>query len=214
MLAALWLVVLGQPVFLLPFPQAPDTPATLAIAGSQVSLQRPCRSLQCLQAGWQLRPPPVMARRSPFAMPRALPARRYIGLRAPASRQDWIDAYGSNARLGARYGFEPIRDGGTQLRIELGSGYRLQPWADDGIGQIGPVARGSVQWLQQLGERTRLSQQLRVETGRGDTFVRNAMALDIALQPNWTLRSSFELRHDSAADDTATQGSVQLRYSF
>jgi hypothetical protein len=214
MLAALWLVVLGQPVFLLSFPQAADTPAVLAIAGSQVSLQRPCRSLECLQAGWQLRPAPIMARRNPFAIPRALPGRSYIGLRAPASRQDWVDAYGSNARFGARYGFEPIREADTQLRIEVGSGYRLQPWADDGIGHIGPVARGSIQWLQQLGDRARLSQQLRVETGRGDTFVRNAMALDITLQPNWTLRSSFELRHDSAADDTATQGSVQLRYSF
>lgn len=214
MLAALWFAVLGQPVFLLPFPQAADTPSVLAIAGSQVSLQRPCRSLECLQAGWQLRPAPVMAQRSPFALRRVLPGRRYIGLSAPASRQDWIDAYGSNARFGARYGFEPIREADTRLRIEVGSGYRLQPWADDGIGHIGPVARGSIQWLQQLGDRTRLTQQLRVETGRGDTFVRNAMALDITLQPNWTLRSSLELRHDSAADDTATQGSVQLRYSF
>lgn len=214
MLAAFWFAVLGQPVFLLPFPQAAEVPAVLAIAGGQVSLQRPCRSLACLQAGWRVQPPPVPARRSPFAMPRPLPARRYIGLRAPASRQDWVDAYGSNSRFGARYGVAAIREAGTELRVEVGSGYRLQPWTDDGIGHIGPVARGSIQWLQQLGDRARLSQQLRVEAGRGDTFVRNAMALDIILQPNWTLRSSFELRHDSAADDTATQGSVQLRYSF
>jgi hypothetical protein len=40
------------------------------------------------------------------------------------------------------------------------------------------------------------------------------MSLDIVLESNWTLRSSVDLRHDSAADDTATQGSVQLRYSF
>jgi hypothetical protein len=214
MLAALWFAILGQPVFLLPFPQAADTPAVLAIAAGRVSLERPCRSLECLQAGWELQPPPVTAKASPFAIPRALPGRRYIGLSAPASRQEWVSAYGSDARLGARYGFEPIRDGGTRLRVEVGSGYRLQPWADDGIGRIGPVARGNIQWMQQLGEHARLSQQLRVEAGRGDTFVRNAMALDISLMSNWTLSSSFELRHDSAADDTATQGSVQLRYSF
>lgn len=213
MLAALF-AILGQPVFLLPFPKAPDTPAALAIAAGQVSLQRPCRSLACLQAGWQLQPPTMMSGHNPFVVPRAWPGHRDVGLRAPSSRQGRIDAYASDARLGARYGFEPIREADTRLRIEVGSGYRLQPWAEDGIGHVGPVASGGIQWLQQLGDRAHLSQQLRVETGRGDTFVRNAVALDIVLQSNWSLRSSVELRHDSAADDTATQGSMQLRYWF
>lgn len=217
MLAAWWFVVLGQPVFLLPLPHVADAPAAIALASGRASLQRPCRSLACLQSAWDLSPPPLFApqaSRDPFAMPRPLPPTTSYGLHAPASSSDWLATYGSNWRLGARYGVEAIRQPDTQLRIEVGSGYRLQPHVDDGTASIGPVARGSIEWMQRLGQRALLSQQLRVETGRHDTFVRNALALDILLQPSWTLSSSLELRHDSAADDTATQGSLQLRYAF
>ena len=222
MLAAWWFAVLGQPVFLLPLPQSADAamadvPAIIVLASGRASLQRPCRSLGCLQAAWDQPPPPLFASaptRDPFAMPRALPATTSHGLRAPASSSDWIAAYGSNWRLGARYGVEAIRQPDTQLRIEVGSGYRLQPYVDDGTAGIGPVARGSIEWLQRFGQRALLSQQLRVETGRHDILVRNALALDILLQPSWTLSSRLELRHDSAAADTATQGSLQLRYAF
>ncbi len=214
MVAAFWLAVLMPPVFVQPFPQAPDAPAAIALVGGHVSLQRACYSLECLQAGWRLSTVPLLpARRNPFALPRAMTAHRG-GLYAPATRREWTANYGSNARLGTRYGIDAIRDPDTQVSIEVGSGYRLQPYADDGIGHIGPVARGSLLWLQRLGDRARMVQQVRVETGRGDTYVRNSTSLDIALQPNWTLRSSVDLRHDSAADDTATQGSVQLRYTF
>ena len=102
----------------------------------------------------------------------------------------------------------------TRIRVEIGSGYRLQPYVDDGVGETGPVARGRVEWQQRIGEFASLHQELRVETGRNDTFVRNALALEVVLQPNWTLRSRFELRHDSAAGGTATESAIQLRYSF
>jgi hypothetical protein len=214
MVPAFWLAVLMPPVFVQPFPQAPDAPAAIALVGGQVSLQRACYSLACLQAGWRLSTKPLLpAQRSPFAVPRALQP-QHGRLHAPATRREWVANYGSNVRVGTRYGIDAIRDPDTRVSIEVGSGYRLQPHADDGIGATGYVARGSLLWLQRLGDRAQMLQQVRVETGRGDTYVRNSMSLDIALQPNWTLRSSVDLRHDSAADDTAAQGSVQLRYAF
>lgn len=214
MVPVFWLAVLMPPVFVQPFPQAPDAPAAIALVGGQVSLQRACYSLACLQAGWQLSMKPLLpAQRNPFAVPRTLRA-HHGRLHAPATRREWVANYGSNARLGTRYGIDAIRDPDTQVSIEVGSGYRLQPHADDGIGHVGPVARGSLLWLQRIGDRARLQQQVRVETGRGDTYVRNLMSLDITLESNWTLRSTVDLHHDSAADDTATQGSVQLRYTF
>ena len=214
MISALWFAVLGQPVFLMPLPEAPQQPAAIAIASSRVSLQRPCRSLECLRAGWGAVPGSVAATtRSPFSPRRTLPPSRGHGLHAPASRIDWMATYGSNSRFGARYGME-IRDPDTSIRVEIGSGYRLQPYVDDGVGEIGPVARGKVEWQQRLGEFASLHQELRVEAGRNDTFVRNALALEVVLQPNWTLQSRFELRHDSAVGATATESAIQLRYSF
>ena len=214
MVSALWFAVLGQPVFLLPLPEAPQLPAAIAVASSRVSLQRPCRSLECLRAGWEAMPgDAVLVARNPFSPRRALPPSRGHGLYAPASRIDWLATYGSNSRFGARYGME-IHDPDTRIRVEIGSGYRLQPYVDDGVGETGPVARGKVEWQQRIGDFASLHQELRVETGRNDTFVRNALALEVVLQPNWTLRSRFELRHDSAAGDTATESAIQLRYSF
>ena len=200
MFSALWFAVLGQPVFALPFPQAPDLPSVVAIASARVSLQRPCRSLECLRAGWEALPSgPVLGERSPFSQPAPLPAHRRFGLHAPASDIDWMATHGSNSRLGARYGVEAIRSPDTSVRIEIGSGYRLVPYVDDGVGETGPVARGRVEWQQRIGDSARLHQELRVEAGRNDTSVRNALALDVELHPNWTLRSRVELRHDSAA---------------
>lgn len=210
---AFWLAVLMPPVFVQPFPQAPDMPSTIALFAREVSLQRPCYTLRCLQDGWRLAATPLPARRNPFSLARRLPSQR-SNLHAPATRREWYANYGSNTRFGTRYGIDAIRSADTQLSIEIGSGYRLQPYADDGIGHIGPVARGSLRWLQRLGDRARLEQQVRVETGRGDTYVRNMMSLDIVLESNWTLRSSVDLGHDSATDDTAARGAVQLRYSF
>lgn len=215
MLSALWLAVLGQPVFVLPFPQAPDLPAVVALASARVSLQRPCRSLECLRAGWEALPREAAAApRNPFSPPRALASRRSIGLHAPTARIEWTATHGSNSRVGARYGVEAFRDPDTSVRIEIGSGYRLQPYVDDGVGETGPVARGRVEWLQRLGDIARLHQQLWIEAGRNDTYVRNALALDVELLPSWTLRSRFEFRHDSAVGSTATESLLQLRYTF
>lgn len=214
---AVWFLVLGQPVFVLPLSQAADRPSVLAVATGDTRLHRSCRSLRCLSDGWEL--PPTLAvsatpARSPFSKPQALPRPLSHGLHAPASRRDWIINEGHNWRVGTRYGFTPIRQPGTQLKVEVGGGYRLQPFVDDGTAAVGPVARGRVELVQQLGTRVSLRQQLRVETGRDDTFFRNSLGLDISLQPRWLLRSQLEVRHDSATTDTAATGSLELHYTF
>ena len=79
------------------------------------------------------------------------------------------------------------------------------------------MARARLEIDQRLGERTRLEQRLQVETGRKNTVVRNAVGVSVELQPQWTLRSDVELRHDSAVDgssQTDTEGSVRVRYAF
>ena len=100
----------------------------------------------------------------------------------------------------------------------MATGYRLQPYVDYGTAAVGPIARGGLQLSQSFGERTRLTQQVQVETGRANTFVRQTIGVDVALDPKWSLRSDVEMRHDSAADggngETDTEGSVKVRYAF
>lgn len=226
MLAGWWLAVVGLPVFMQPLPEAPDLPAAMAVASGQVSLRQPCYRLACRDAEWSAPHTPTLARtRAPGTvtpiqaqrLPR-LATRRFIGLYSPASRRDWFDTAGGAALVDTRYGLEAVRSPTTQLELEVGTGYRLQPYANYGTAAQGPVAMGQVRLSQRLGEHAELNQQVRVERGRENAFVRQTVGFDLALDPNWSLLGDFELRHDTAGNGgegrTDQEGSVRLRYAF
>lgn len=223
MLATFWLAVAGLPVFQQPFPEAPEQPAAVAMAAGDVSRRLPCLQLRCAGSEWE---PPAEATTYAYREGNAqvrrteLPgqAKRGRSLRAPASRRDWTQGYASNAGVGAGYGVEAVRRPDTQVRVEVGPGYRIEPYANYGTNEEGPVARGRVELQQRLGDRARLEQRLQVEKGRANTVVRNRLGVRVDLQPQWSLQSDLETRHDSAADGghgrTDTEGSVRLRYAF
>jgi hypothetical protein len=228
MFASWWLAVIGLPVFLQPLPEAPDQPAVLAIASGQVSLRQPCLRLRCADAEWQqaARPPRTLAREEapgvidPIRAERLprLATRRFIGLHSPASRRDWFDTRGGAALVDARYGMEAVRSAQTRVQLELGTGYRLQPYADYGTATQGPVAMGQLRLSQRLGDFGSLNQQVRVERGRENAYLRQTIGLDLELAPQWSLLGDFELRHDTAGNGgqghTDRESSLRLRYAF
>lgn len=226
MLAALWLALAAPPVHLQPLPDSPGEPAVLALAGGRVDLRRPCYTLVCEDAGWrapnrftrieQPRAPGSVDPLAKIRMP-AIAARRYP-LYSPASRRDWRVNHGSRSRFTAGFGYEAIRTPDTSVRLEFGTGYRLQPYADHGTAAEGPIARGRLELRQSIADRALLTQNLLIETGRSNTTTRQVIGLDLQLLPQWTLHSNFELRHDSAGNGgsgaTDTEGSLRLRYRF
>lgn len=222
MLAPFWLAVAGLPVFHRPFPEMPDQPAAIALAAGEVSLRRPCLRLRCAGAEWQGRPAASTYAYRGDDQPTVrsvLPGKKLaggIGLSAPASRREWTENYLSNAGIGAGYGMQAVQRPDTKLQVEVGPGYRLQPYVNDGTAAAGPVARGKIELQQQLGQRARLDQRVQVETGRENTVIRNSLGVTVQLQPQWTLDSDLEVRHDSASDDgkASTEGNVKLRYAF
>lgn len=228
MLASWWLAVVGLPVFMQPLPEAPDQPAALAVASGRVSLRQPCLRLVCADAEWQQasRAPRTLG---PAQVPGAfevirsqrlprLATRRFIGLHSPASRRDWFDSSGGAALVDARYGMEAVRNAQTRVQLELGTGYRLQPYANYGTAAEGPVAMGQLRLSQRLGELGSLNQQVRVERGRENAYLRQTIGVDLDLAPQWSLLGDFELRHDTAGNGgqghTDREGSVRLRYAF
>lgn len=226
MLAALWLALAIPPIHLAPLPESPGEPAALAVAAGRADLRRPCYHLACDDAGWQppnrftrIARPKVPGSVDPLAKIRmpAIAARRYP-LYSPASRRDWRVHHGSHSRFTAGMGYEAIRTPDTSVRLEFGTGYRLQPYADHGTASEGPIARGRMELRQSIAERALLTQNLLVETGRFNTTTRQVIGLDLELQPQWTLHSNFELRHDSAGNGgsgaTDTEGSLHLKYRF
>ena len=227
MLAAWWLAVVGLPVFLQPLPEAPDLPAAVALASGQVSMRQPCYRLSCADAEWVVAPGPggwhstavpgTVRRIVPQRLPR-LATRRFIGLYSPATRRDWFHSRGNMALVDTRYGLEAVRAPQTRLDVEFGTGYRLQPYSGYGTAAQGPVALGQMRLSQRLGERAELNQQVRVEKGRQNAFIRQTVGVDLALDPQWSLLGDFELRHDTAGNGgegrTDREGSLRLRYAF
>lgn len=226
MFAVWWLAFAGLPVFHQPLPESPDEPALLAVAAGRAALRTPCYALACRDAEWSEPTRYTRLRRpaSPGTIPQLQPLRlaaiasRAYPLYSPPSRRDWQAYHGNQDRVDTRYGYEAIRTPDTRLSVEMGTGYRLQPYADFGTAVPGPIARGNVQLSQSLGDRARLTQQVLVEAGRENTILRQTLGVDLELRPQWMLRSSYELRHDTFADDgkgvTDTEGSLRLQYTF
>ncbi|MDH5821760.1 DUF481 domain-containing protein [Luteimonas sp. RD2P54] len=230
MLAAWWLALVGLPVFTQPVPriEAPQLPAAMAVAARRISLRTPCYALVCRDAEWTgrrpraLPPPPAPGVRERLPAPQVRAAhwlnRRLVGLYAPASARDRVLAYARNWRVDTSYRLDAIRERDTKLRIELGTGYRIQPYVDNGTAVPGPVARGGLSLSQRFGRHARISQRLLVETGRENAYLRQSIGLDWQLLPRLALHSSIEMWHDTAADGgdglTRRSGTLRLRYAF
>lgn len=227
MLAGWWLAVAGLPIYTHPLPAAPEQPAVAAVFARQVPMRRPCYRLACRDAEWTAdgRTPRIWSPKAPGVRPRTvahplvkLPDRRFVPLHSPFASRESFRSGGNHVRWDTSYGLEAIRSPETSLRVEFGTGFRIEPYTDYGTSAMGPVARGKLQLSQELGRRASFTQQVQVETGRENTFVRQTMAFDYQLFPQWTLRSNFELRHDTLGNGgrgrTDTEGSVKLRRAF
>lgn len=226
MLATWWLAIVGLPVFHQPLPEAPAEPSAVAVAAGQVSLRRPCYAVRCQDVDWQgpATPAPIARAAVPGTRPTIVPLRvpsiaaRPYPLYSPASARDWRASQANHTRVETRVGYEAVRTPDTSLRMEFGTGYRIEPYADFGTAAPGPIARGNLQLSHAFGDDARLTQQVQVETGSVNTTVRQTLGVDVDLRPQWTLRSNVELRHDTAADGgrghTDTEGSVRLHYGF
>ena len=134
---------------------------------------------------------------------------------AAQPRKDWMKPQGSNARVGLQYGMQAVKSEYASLAWAVDTGYRLQGYADDGIAGTGMVVRGNLEWKQALGERTRLSQTTRIETGQHGTYLRNSLLLKFQLQPALTLDTGIEMRRDSEVSGrNQTDAKLNLRYVF
>lgn len=223
MLAApLWLAMAGLPVFQLPIAGAPDRPAAIALAAGDVSLRRPCLRLRCAGAEWESGSATTYAYRDeeqPVAHA-TLPGgqRGSAAIRVPVSRPEWVYKRVDYSRAVTGYGVAPIRSSDTTLQIEAGTGVRLQPRLDKGTAKVGPIARGRVSLQQRLGEKADLKQELVVETGRANTYVHNALGVDMRLMPQLRLNSGLQIEHDSAGNGgrgrTDTFGNLTLQRDF
>lgn len=206
------LTLLALPVFLQPVAEEPSRLMALQVPAEHAPIPMTCRELACADGGPQLEFAKAAPRRELPGQPR-----RGQRLRAPTSRNSWVATEFNDARVGARYGVQAWQDADTQLRVELGTGLRWRPYADNGSASQGLVARGQFDLQHRLGERTRLSQRTWFETGNEARYLRSALGLTMQLKPQLSWQTEVELRHHAThggPEQTRTESRTQLRYRF
>jgi len=211
MLPLLWLAFPAPPAVI----ELAPLPAMDAALVERLADPPTCLLARCASGEWRVEAMPAIPAGQLRIDGERLPggdARLHV---AAQPRRDWLKAQGSNARVGLQYGAKPVDSADASLAWAVDTGYRLEGYAEDGTAGTGPVVRGNLEWRQALGERIRLSQVTRVETGQHGTYLRNSLLLNMRLQPALTLDTGVELRRDSdAAGRNQTDARVNLRYVF
>lgn len=210
MLPLLWLALSAPPTLIANVP-APILPAEVALR--LVDPPR-CLRARCVGNEWQVDAMPLIPSGQRRASAEDLPGSGG-SLRFSNERRDWVKAQGSNARVGMQYGIQALKTRDTSVRVVVDTGYRMQGYADDGTAGTGPILRGQVEWSHALGERTRLSQTTKVETGQSGVYLRNSLLFKTELMPDLTLSSGVETRRDSdIRSRNKTDATLNLKYAF
>ena len=211
MLPLLWLAFTAPPITL---GHAP-APIIEPVVVQRLLAPPRCLAPACAHGEWQVA---AMAR-IPAGQRRIdaddLPGNGSLLHIADRKRRDWMKPQGSNDRVGVQVGMQALNTDDASVAFSVDTAYRLQAYADDGTAGTGPVLRGQLEWRQALGERARLSQTTRVETGQHGTFLRNSLLFKLQLQPQLTLSSGVEFRRDSdISGRNQTDATLNLRYAF
>ena len=211
MLPLLWLAFTAPPITLdhVPAPILEPVVAQRLLAPPQ------CLAAACLHGEWQLSGLPEIPAGQRRLDAGDLPGTGSVLHIADRKRRDWMKPQGSNDRVGMQVGMNALSTDDASVAFSVDTAYRLQAYADDGTAGTGPVLRGQLEWRQALGERARLSQTTRVETGQHGTYLRNSLQLNIKLQPDLTLSSGVDMRRDSdVRGRNQTDATLNLRYAF
>lgn len=193
-----WTIALLTAFTAPPMPLVQDDPVVAEVARDARWLRARCLSIRCGDEEWRADRGSRLEWKTGRVRKPLPGARVHLPLRAPASRRDSHAAYSNDWRVGARHGYQLVRDPDLHVRVEAGAGYRIAARYDDGVGIPGPVFRGGIDLGRRFGERLQWTQRVRFETGNGERFVHQSLGLDMALDDDWRLETDYVIRYDSA----------------
>lgn len=104
-------------------------------------------------------------------------------------------AYQATATLGVGYHF--VEGERTKLDGRFGFGGRRAELRLTDVVEEDPIARAEVEFRHQLTGNTSVLNRLLVETGEENTFVQNALGLEVRMTRSFSLGISYELRRNS-----------------
>lgn len=124
--------------------------------------------------------------------------------------------YQAIASLG--YGHQFIDNERTQLRTEIGPGYRRARDAETGEVDSGVIGRGLLDFKFQLTDNTTLYDTFLAEAGSDNTFLQNDIGIAVAMNEKFALKAGLQARYNSEVEpgtkNTDTLTTINLVYKI
>ncbi len=138
-----------------------------------------------------------------------------------ASMRNERDRFASNEyqwTLAAGYGHQLINNDTTQLKMEIGPGYRWAKLQGVRIHNNEAILRGFMDFSHKLTPTTSLYDTLLIEAGSDNTFASNNLGLQVQMTDALALKAGFEVRHNTdvlpGTRRTDTLTTVNVVYGF
>jgi putative salt-induced outer membrane protein len=131
---------------------------------------------------------------------------------------DAFTDYEYQATLSGGYGYRFITNDTTKLEGQIGAGYREAEVRLTGEQQDGIIARGALDFEHKLTTTTLIYDRFLVESGSDNTFVQNALGVEVKINDTFALGLDYAVRHNTdvlpGTDKTDQVLTANLVYGF
>jgi len=132
--------------------------------------------------------------------------------------RDRFTSFEYQASLALGYGYRIIDGDAHTLVGEIGPGVRYSELRETGDSETELIARGSLDYIWTISESANLRNLFLVESGSSNTFLENALTLEVAINSAMSLKTGVSVRHntdvDAGRDKTDYLSTINLVYSF
>lgn len=131
---------------------------------------------------------------------------------------DAFTDYDYQATLSGGYGYRFIANETTKLEGQIGAGYREAEVRLTGEQQDGIIARGALDFEHKLTATTLIYDRFLVESGSDNTFLQNALGVEVKINDTFALGLDYAVRHNTdvlpGTDKTDQVLTANLVYGF
>jgi putative salt-induced outer membrane protein len=131
---------------------------------------------------------------------------------------DEFTDYNYQATATGGYGYRFIMTDTTKLEGQIGAGYRQTELRLTGEQEDDIIARGAVNFEHKLTGTTLVYDRFLVESGSDNTFVQNALGLEVKINDSFALGLDYSVRHNTevlpGTDKTDQVFTANLVYGF
>lgn len=139
----------------------------------------------------------------------------YTSLR---NERDGFGTYEYQWTAAAGYGYEAINSDRQRLSFEIGPGYRFAKNQGVRVHHNQAIARGMADWNLKLTDTASLVENMLVESGSDNTYIRNLFGVQVAMSKSLKMKAGLETRYNSTVEpgieNTDNLTTVNLVYDF